>query len=264
MTVVVMTSKMSHASCTLRRSSRANVELMATHQKLEEGKEQTAWRWRTLVRTGAIVLLCLIAIPLSLTWLYKAIPPTSTLMIYARLADGPITRQWVPFEDIAAPLVASVVMSEDQRFCSHKGVDLEELKVVLENFDQRPRGASTIAMQTVKNLFLWPTRSYPRKAIEIPLALYADAVLGKRRMIEIYLNVASFGPNIFGAEAAAQHYFGRSAKSLTPKQSALLAATLPSPSIRNPARPGRYLRKRATRIERDARDADDYIFCLYS
>ena len=207
--------------------------------------------------------LGLAAIPLVLTLLYKAVQPVSTLMIYERLVNGPITRDWVPFDDIARSLVASVVMSEDGKYCSHHGVDWKELDRVLDEFDERPRGASTIAMQTVKNLFLWSARSYVRKGIEIPLALYADTVLGKRRLMEIYLNIVEFGPGIFGAEAAAQRFFGRSAANLSEMQAALLAATLPNPAVRDPGHPSSGLHARAQAIAGQARIAGDYIVCLY-
>lgn len=236
---------------------------MAKQRRSKDKSAGGPRRKRSIVRLLLVFLACLVAIPLALTWLYKVVPPVSTLMIYDRLAHGPIERQWIGFDDIAPSLVASVVMSEDGRYCSHHGVDWRELDLVLANFDERPRGASTIAMQTVKNLFLWTSRSYVRKGIEIPLALYADAVLGKRRLMEIYLNIAQFGPDLFGAEAAAQHYFGRSAGSLTASQSALLAAALPSPDTRDPANPDRYLRDRSQTIEREARIAGAYIDCLY-
>lgn len=236
---------------------------MARRRKAKGRAEPAERRKPAIGRFVIATVLCLLAIPLSLTWLYRVIPPVSTLMVYDRLVEGPIEHQWVPIEDITKLLVASVVMSEDGRYCSHHGVDWRELDLVLANFDEQQRGASTIAMQTVKNLFLWTSRSYVRKTIEIPLALYADAVLGKRRLMEIYLNVAQFGPNVFGAEAAARHYFGRSAKSLSAEQSALLTATLPSPDTRDPANPDRYLRERARIIEREARIAGAYIVCLY-
>jgi monofunctional biosynthetic peptidoglycan transglycosylase len=227
-------------------------------------KDKPASRRRGgLLRFLVIGALCLLAAPLVLTLVYKAVPPVSTLMIYDRITEGPIERQWVPFDGIAQSLVASVVMSEDGRYCSHHGVDWQELNLVLADLDERPRGASTIAMQTVKNLFLWTSRSYVRKAIEIPLALYANAVLGKRRLMEVYLNIAEFGPGIFGAEAAAQHFFGRSAKDLSATQSALLTATLPDPDTRNPGKPDRNLGQRARTIEGEARIAGAYIVCLY-
>ena len=129
------------------------------------------------------------------------------------------------------------MVSEDGQFCAHHGVDWGELDKVLDDSDGPSRGASTIAMQTVRNLFLWTSPIYVRKALEIPIALYADLIWTKRRMMEIYLNIAEWGPNIFGIEAAAQHYFGRSAKDLTANQAALLAVTLPNPTGRNPAKP---------------------------
>ena len=119
------------------------------------------------------------------------------------------------FDEVAKVLVISVLVSEDGQFCAHRGVDWGALNEVLEDPDGPSRGASTIAMQTVRNLFLWTSPSYFRKAIEIPIALYADAIWTKRRTMEIYLNIAEWGPNIFGIEAAAQHHFGRSAKDLT-------------------------------------------------
>jgi monofunctional biosynthetic peptidoglycan transglycosylase len=209
------------------------------------------------------VALVLVLIPLVLTPLYAVVAPVSTLMIYERVVHGPIDRQWVPLDRIAKPLVAGVVMSEDGQYCSHRGVDWAELNKVLDDPDGPPRGASTIAMQTVKNLYLWTSRSYIRKAFEIPLALYADAVLGKRRLIEIYLNIAELGPGIFGAEAAARHYFGRPATALGEMQAALLVAALPNPAVRNPAQPGPRLEARARTIAERARKAGGYIDCLY-
>jgi monofunctional biosynthetic peptidoglycan transglycosylase len=211
-----------------------------------------------LKRLALIILLT----PLVLTVVYIFVPPVSTLMIYERIVRGPIERQWVALDRMAPSLIAAAVMSEDGRFCSHFGVDWAELNKVMDDGDGPQRGASTIPMQTVKNLFLWNSRSYIRKAFEIPLALYADAVLGKRRMMEIYLNIVELGPGIFGAEAAARHYFGRSAGELGDLQAALLIATLPNPSARNPGKPGPRLMARATTILERARRAGGYIDCL--
>ncbi|MBN9000407.1 MAG: transglycosylase domain-containing protein, partial [Rhizobiales bacterium] len=111
-------------------------------------------------------------------------------------------------------------------------------------------------------LFLWPGRSYVRKGLEIPLAYYADFVLSKRRIMTIYLNIAEWGPGLFGIEAAAQHYFGKSAKDLTARQAALLTAALPNPILRNPAKPSRGMQSRARTIERMARQAGGYTDCL--
>ena len=209
-------------------------------------------------------LVILLLIPVVLTPVYRLVNPVSTLMIYERLANGPIDRQWVPLDQIAVPLLAATVMSEDGQFCRHRGVDWGELRAVLKSLDEASRGASTISMQTVKNLYLWNSRSYVRKAVEIPLALYADAVLGKRRMMEIYLNIAEFGPGIFGAEAAARRYFGVPASALNYRQAALLVASLPNPGARNPAAPSRTLQALAARLTGRAQRAGSYIDCLRS
>ncbi len=174
-------------------------------------------------------------------------------------------RRWVSIDQVAPVLAHSVIMSEDGQFCSHYGVDLRELKGVVDDALQgeATRGASTITMQTVKNLFLW-SRPFAtlRKVVELPLAVYVDAVLPKRRIMEIYLNVAEWGPGIYGIEAAAQSHFGVPAAKLTRRQAALLAVSLPNPAARNPARPGNGLRRLATVIERRAARSGAYVKCL--
>ena len=227
-----------------------------------------AERWtssrRRIWRIARRVALVLVLIPAVLVPVYRFVPPVSTLMIFDWVIYvGAIERTWVPLKDIAPTLPASVIMSEDGKFCAHGGVDWSELGKVLDRSADRPRGASTIAMQTVKNLFLWTSRSYLRKAIEMPIALYADLLWGKKREMEIYLNVVEWGPGVFGAEAAARHYFKRSAKDLTAGQSALLAAALPNPNIRNPARPTRRLQALARTIAARARASGAYIDCFY-
>ena len=138
--------------------------------------------------------------------------------------------------------------AEDARFCIHHGIDFGELRAAIEDADDisEMRGGSTIAQQTAKNLFLWQGRSVIRKALEFPLALWLDLVLGKRRLMEIYLNIAEWGPNgEFGAEAAARHAFDRSARELGAREAALLAAILPNPVSRSAARPGAGVRRLA-------------------
>jgi monofunctional biosynthetic peptidoglycan transglycosylase len=152
-----------------------------------------------------------------------------------------------------------VIASEDARFCVHRGIDFGELRAALEDADDLSdmRGGSTIAQQTAKNLFLWPGRSVVRKALEFPLALWLDLVLGKRRVMEIYLNIAEWGPNgEFGAEAATRHAFSKSAKDLNSREAALLASVLPNPRRRSAARPGPGVRRLAGIYEaRAARSA---------
>jgi monofunctional glycosyltransferase len=219
-------------------------------------------RW---IRRIAVVVVLVVVAPLALVPLYATVPPVSTLMLadYARFS--PPDRRWVSFEAISPHLVRAVMMSEDGRFCEHAGVDWNELSAVLETADAGgpSRGASTIPMQTVKNLFLWPGRSYLRKGLEIPLALYADLVWSKRRMMEIYLNIAEWGPGIYGAEAAAQVHFGKPAAALTLRESALMATALPNPLARNPGNPSRRHANIARIVERRAAQSGAYVRCVF-
>ncbi len=218
---------------------------------------------RRILRIAVIVAL----VPLVLTIVYlpSFVRPVSTLMLKDLVTLQGFDRRWMPLEDVAPVLVNSVVMSEDGQFCSHRGIDLGELKVVIDDAlaGEQSRGASTITMQTVKNLYLWQ-RPFGtlRKLIELPLAVYMDLVMSKRRIMEIYLNIAEWGPGIYGIEAAAQHHFGRPASKLTARQAALLAVTLPNPITRNPAKPGPGLRRLASVIERRAARAGAYVTCL--
>lgn len=221
----------------------------------------------TWIRRIILAVLVLLILPYGLIVLYAAgfIHPVSTLMASDVLTRGGYQREWVAFDDIAPVLVQSVMMSEDGQFCSHRGVDWVQLNAVIDDaLDGAPsRGASTIPMQTAKNLFLWNGRSFVRKALELPLAMAADAVWSKRRMMEIYLNVAEWGPGIYGAGAAAQHHFGVPAAKLSRRQAALLAVSLPNPAERNAGKPGPGLRRLAGVIERRARQSGGYINCLY-
>src|SRR5262249_19814549 len=145
-------------------------------------------------------------------------------------------------------LPLAVTVAEDAHFCTHHGIDWGELREAMENADEGGalRGASTITQQTAKNLFLWQGRSVIRKVLEFPLALWIDLVLRKRRIMEIYLNIAEWGPNSeFGAEAGSRRAFGKSARDLAPHEAALMAALLPNPVRRNPRQPGAALRRLA-------------------
>jgi monofunctional glycosyltransferase len=177
------------------------------------------------------------------------LPMPSTLMLARYVLQRPVERQWVPLERISPHLVNAVIGAEDQRFCQHWGVDFDALRDVLQDDDGPSRGASTLTMQTVKNVYLWHGPSYLRKAIEIPLALVVDTLWGKRRVMEVYLNVAEWGPGVFGAEAAARSYFRVAAADLTPAQAARLAAALPNPVVRAPTRPTSHSRRVANRMD---------------
>ncbi len=216
------------------------------------------------LRVALYLLVFLLALPFFMLLLYKLpfIHPVSTLMLRDKITFTPYEREWTSIEDISPHLVYAVMMSEDGQFCFHNGVDWDELKTVISRNGGPNRGASTITMQMVKNLFLWHDRSYLRKGLEIPYATVADVVLSKRRIMEIYLNIAEWGPGIYGAEAASRHFFKRSAKSLNPRQAAYLAVTLPNPKLRNPARPSVNLTRLERLIERRLRQSGAYTQCL--
>ena len=213
------------------------------------------------------IAVVLAAIPTVLTLLYlpSFVRPVSTLMIADLATFQGYDRRWVSIDDIAPIMVNSVIMSEDGQFCSHHGIDWGELKGEVSGLlEGKPiRGASTITMQTAKNLYLWHRPlGMLRKLIELPLAIYVDLVTPKRRIMEIYLNIAEWGPNVYGIEAAAQYHFNKSAKDLTRRQAALLAVTLPNPYLRDPAKPSPELRRLASRVERLAGRSGAYVQCV--
>lgn len=241
---------------------------MAGSRMPGKGK-RSLWRWflaNRIVRSLAGIVFIIASLPVLYTILYAFPGPTpiSTLMAARTIMLKPVDRQWVNLEQVSAYAMQSVIMSEDGQFCFHRGIDLGELKAVIDDAlkGEKTRGASTIPMQTVKNLFLWPQRSMLRKAAEIPYAVFANTVWGKRRTLELYLNIAEFGEGIFGIEAASRHYFGRSAANLTLRQAALLATTLPNPAERNPAKPSKLHARLANRVENLARKSGAYIACL--
>ncbi len=207
----------------------------------------------------------IVVVPLVLLPVYSLVdPPITTVMIAKRIAGASIVKTWRPIEAISPHLVRAVIVAEDARFCAHSGIDWRQVEEVLLDSENGGalRGASTITMQTVKNLFLWSGRSWLRKGLEVPLALYADAVLSKRRILEIYLNVAEWDKGVYGAEAAARHHFGVSARRLGAIQAARLAATLPAPRLRDPARPGRTTARLAGIYAERAAAAGPYVACV--
>ena len=174
-----------------------------------------------------------------------------------RLVQGEgLQKQWAARSAIAPDLFRAVIAAEDARFCEHFGFDAVELDKAIRDWrrGRRVRGASTITMQTAKNLFLWPGRNFLRKAAEAYLTPWLELGWSKARILELYVNVAEWGPGIYGAEAAAQAYFGKSARALNANEAALMAAVLPNPREWSPAKPSAYIRERARTIR--ARMAD--------
>jgi len=169
--------------------------------------------------------------------------PGTFLMLQRAMGGEDIQRDWTAIEDISPHLPRAIMGGEDSRFCEHKGVDFQAIEAALEDNanSARRRGGSTITQQTSKNVFLWNGGGYARKAVEAWLAIYTNTIWGKRRTMEIYLNVAEWGDGIFGAEAAAQARFGKAAKDLTQREAALLAAVLPSPNKWRVDPPGPYV-----------------------
>jgi monofunctional glycosyltransferase len=206
---------------------------------------------RTLLRALAILVVGLLLLPYGLTPLYFIGHPVSTPMLWRWARGERVERIWAPIDALSPALPLAVLIAEDARFCQHSGVDWQGVQAAIEDAeDGEIRGASGISQQVAKNLFLWQGRSYVRKALEVPLAYWIDFVLGKRRTLEIYVNVAEWGPNgEFGAEAGARRAFGRSARELTLREAALLAAILPNPIRRSAARPRPLLLRLAALYE---------------
>lgn len=203
---------------------------------------------RLLLRWTARILGGLAAVALALILLYRFVnPPTNLYQVSESARLGGIEQDWVPWEAIAPVMARSAVAAEDANFCLHWGFDMAAIRAALD--DGANRGASTITQQVVKNVFLWQDRSWLRKAIEAGMTPAVELVWPKRRILEVYLNVAEFGEGVFGVQAAAQHWFGVNAADLTPLQAARLAAVLPDPKNRNPAKPGPFTRRRAAQIQ---------------
>lgn len=203
-------------------------------------------------------LSALLAIAINL-FAYKWVNPSPTWLMVQRYFIHPKTQfiepkqQWVAIGNISPFMVQAAVAAEDNLFMDHWGFDFESIKKARDNniTGSRTRGASTISMQTAKNVFLWPKRSWTRKALEAFFTVLIEVAWGKERIMEVYLNVAEMGIAIYGAEAAANHHFKRTASAISRNQAALLAAALPNPLTRNPQRPSAYLKSYQNRILRN-------------
>ncbi|KFE35129.1 monofunctional biosynthetic peptidoglycan transglycosylase [Thioclava atlantica] len=203
--------------------------------------------FRRVLKWAARGVLAFAALLLALLFLYKFVnPPTTWTMWNARRHLGVIDQKWVPLEKIAPVAARSVVAAEDANFCNHWGFDMRAIREAIDEGGNR--GASTITQQTVKNVFLWQGRNWLRKALEAALTPFAEAIWGKKRILEIYLNVAEFDKGAFGIDAAAYRYFRTSPDKLSARQAALIAAVLPDPKDRSAAKPTAYLSRRANAI----------------
>lgn len=213
------------------------------------------WTWFASSRITTPILSGLLALIL----LFSMLPvPYSAYMAQQKiehLVDNKpyeIKKKWVSLDKISWQMQMAVIASEDQKFESHFGIDLNAIQIALQlnAKSNKPRGGSTISQQTAKNMFLWNGQSWIRKGIELPLTFAIEQLWGKERILEVYLNVAEFGYGIFGVEAAAQTFFKKSAKNLTLSESALLAASLPNPNVYRVDRPGPTMKKRQAWIIR--------------
>jgi monofunctional biosynthetic peptidoglycan transglycosylase len=230
---------------------------------LEFLKRYDPWP-RRIATVAAFVALW----PLLMTFVYAVVPPPASNLMITRLVNGDgLTYDWVSLNQISPYLPLAVVASEDQRFCSHNGVDWIEFSDVLDEATDGDgegpiRGASTISMQTAKNLFLWDGRNPIRKVLELPLAYWMDVIWTKRRMIEVYLNIVEWAPGVYGAEAASRYHFRKPAAKLTRREAALLAAVLPNPIKRRAGKPSKRVSRIADRITARMNIMGPYVTCL--
>lgn len=218
---------------------------MAKKKKSKSKKKLSPMLW--LRRWALRAVMALAALVGFFILLYTVVnPPTTHTMWTEGSRLGKIDQQWVSLEDISPVMARSVVAAEDARFCQHWGIDVQAVRAVLDEGSQR--GGSTISQQVVKNVFLWQDRSWLRKALETLITPAVEAVWSKRRILEVYLNVAEMGEGIFGVEAAARRYFNVAPDQLSARQAALLAALLPAPKSRSAVKPSAEVKRRATQI----------------
>jgi monofunctional biosynthetic peptidoglycan transglycosylase len=196
---------------------------------------------------GKRISLGILGVYAALILLFSFLPvPTNIYILSESLRLGGVEKDWVSFDDIAPDMARAAVAAEDANFCLHWGFDMAAIREAISEGSNR--GASTITQQTVKNVFLWQDRNWVRKAAEALLTPVIELVWSKRRILEVYLNVAEFDEGVFGVEAAAQHHFGVSARDLSPTQAARLAAVLPDPKGRSASEPSSFVRRRTKQI----------------
>ncbi|MGJ8555844.1 MAG: monofunctional biosynthetic peptidoglycan transglycosylase [Sulfitobacter geojensis] len=204
--------------------------------------------WRKRLRRWVLRLVSVVFLVVVALVVLGALinPPTTAYMFSEGRRLGGVKQTWVSIDNVAPVMARSAVAAEDANFCEHWGFDLAAIKLAIEQGSSR--GASTISQQTVKNVYLWHGRLWVRKAAEALITPLVEAIWSKRRIIEVYLNIAEFDEGVFGVEAAARHYFGVAAADLSGTQAARLAAILPSPKTRSASKPSGYVRKRARQV----------------
>jgi monofunctional biosynthetic peptidoglycan transglycosylase len=221
------------------------VSTKKTKAKPKSKKRRNPLRW--LIWQGFRVICAAFVFAMVLIVVGAVVnPPTTIYMSQESRRLGGVDHEWVSIDEIAPVMARSVVAAEDANFCEHWGFDLKAIKTAIAAGGAR--GASTISQQTVKNVFLWHGRNYTRKALEALMTPLVETIWSKRRIIEVYLNVAEFDEGVFGVEAASRHYFGVGPEALSPTQAARLAAILPSPKTRSASTPTDFIRKRTSQI----------------
>lgn len=196
-----------------------------------------------IVRIAGALVLAAILLPIMHVLVHKWVPAPATYLAVERSLKGlPYEREWRSIDDISPNLVTAVIAAEDANFCRHNGFDFDAIERAMKHNDRRPRrvhGGSTITQQTAKNVFLWPGRGYVRKGVEAYYTVLMELIWGKRRIMEMYLNIVEWAPGVYGAEAGARHWYHKSAKALSPAEAARMAAILPRPLKRKPAAQGK-------------------------
>lgn len=234
-----------------RPSARASLKLPPLRQ-----------RWRKVVFAALLVLLLG---PPTILLAFRYVPPPVTPLMIIRLFEGEgLRKSWTSLRRMPPSVVQAAIASEDNRFCTHSGFDWNSINAAIEDWRAggRLRGGSTISMQTAKNLFLWPGRSWVRKVLEAWLTVQLELLWDKRRIMEVYLNVAETGPGIYGVAAAAEAHFGKDVADLSAREAALIIAVLPSPRSWSAAKPGPYTQGRARTIQARIRQLGPLLDCV--
>jgi monofunctional biosynthetic peptidoglycan transglycosylase len=247
-------------------ASKSCIDRGLSHRACDADKPLISVRHvRRLRKVLVWTLVLLLVVPPAWVLLYRVVPPPGTPLMAIRALEGHgVERFRVPLDAIGVSMREAVVAAEDNRFCSHNGFDVTALREAIGEWRDggRLRGASTISMQTSKNLFLWPGRDWLRKGLEAYMTVWLELLLPKRRILELYLNNVEFGPGVYGVQAAARYHFAREPDALTARQAALLAAVLPNPLERSAGQPSAFVQRQAERIQTRMRQLGPMLDCV--